>query len=94
MAKAKGPFNKGDMIEFVAAKTELPKTKAKDAVEAVLEAIKKNVKNDVRLVGFGTFSVQKRKQRKGYNPRTGEQIKIKASKTVKFRPGQAFKESL
>lgn len=94
MAEAKGPFNKGDLIDFVAAKTELTKTDAKNAVEAVLEGIKKNTKLGVRLVGFGSFDVQKRKARNGFNPRTGEKIKIKASKTVKFRPGKAFKDGV
>ncbi len=94
MATAKEPFNKGNLIEYVAKKTTMPKTQAKNAVEAVLEGIKKNAKRDVRLVGFGTFSVQKRKARNGFNPRTGEKIRIKASRTVKFRPGQAFKETI
>jgi DNA-binding protein HU-beta len=89
--ETKPPFNKGDLIEFVAKQTNLPKTQAKTAVEAVLDGIKKNAKRDVRLVGFGSFSVVKRKARKGYNPKTGQKMDIKASKTVKFRPGQAFK---
>lgn len=92
--KKVAPFNKGDLIEFVAKQADLPKTQAKNAVEAVLEGIKKNAKKDVRLVGFGTFTVAKRKARTGYNPQTGEKIKIKASKTIKFRPGQAFKTGL
>jgi len=91
---AKAPFNKGDLIEFVAKSTKLPKTQAKNAVEAVLDGIKKNAKNDVRLVGFGSFSVVKRKARKGFNPKTGQKMDIKASKAVKFRPGQAFKTSV
>jgi len=92
--KKAAPFNKGDLIEFVAKAADLPKTQAKNAVEAVLDGIKKNAKKDVRLVGFGTFSIANRKARTGYNPQTGEKIKIKASKTVKFRPGQAFKTGL
>jgi DNA-binding protein HU-beta len=95
MAKTtKPPFNKGDLIEYVAKETALPKTQAKVAVEAVLEGIRKNTKRDVRLVGFGTFTVAKRKARQGYNPQTGEKIKIKASRTVKFRPGQAYKDKV
>ena len=92
--ETKPPFNKGDLIEFVAKQTNLPKTQAKVAVEAVLDGIKKNAKRDVRLVGFGSFSVVKRKARKGYNPKTGLKMDIKASKSVKFRPGQAFKTSV
>jgi DNA-binding protein HU-beta len=92
--KKVAPFNKGDLIDFVAKQADLPKTQAKNAVEAVLEGIKKNAKKEVRLVGFGTFSIAKRKARTGFNPQTKEKIKIKASKTVKFRPGQAFKTGL
>ncbi len=92
--EAKPPFNKGDLIEYVAKATNLPKTQAKVAVEAVLDGIKKNAKRDVRLVGFGSFSVVKRKARKGFNPQTKAKIDIKASKTVKFRPGQAFKATV
>jgi len=95
MAKdTKPPFNKGDLIEFVAKQTNLPKTQAKNAVEAVLDGIKKNAKRDVRIVGFGSFAVVKRKARKGFNPKTGQKMDIKPSRTVKFRPGQAFKSSV
>lgn len=93
-AAPKPPFNKGDLIELVAKDVKLPKTQAKAAVEAVLEGIKKNAKREVRLVGFGSFSVVKRKARTGFNPQTKEKIKIKASKTVKFRPGQGFKDTI
>jgi DNA-binding protein HU-beta len=63
------------------------------SVEAVLTAIKKGLKKDknVQLIGFGTFSISARKARTGINPQTKEKIKIKASKSPKFRPGTAFK---
>ena len=66
------------------------------AVEAVLEGIKKGVKKDkgVQLIGFGTFSVTKRAAREGINPQTGEKIKIKASKAVKFKAGAGLKSVL
>ena len=62
------------------------------AKAAVTASLKKNKK--VQLVGFGSFSVAKRPARKGRNPQTGEAIRIKASKSVRFRPGQALKGSI
>lgn len=69
------------------------KAQAERALDAVLEAIKKGIKKDkgVQIIGFGTFSVAKRAARTGVNPRTGEKLKIKASKTVKFKPGAGLK---
>ncbi|MEL0118473.1 MAG: HU family DNA-binding protein, partial [Opitutae bacterium] len=69
------------------------KAAAEAAVAAVLEGITKGVKKDksVQLIGFGTFSVVKRAARTGVNPRTGEKIKIKASKAVKFKAGAGLK---
>lgn len=73
---------------------EISRAASERAVEAVLGGIMKGVKKDkaVQLVGFGTFSVAKRAARTGVNPQTKEKIKIKASKTVKFKPGTALKE--
>ncbi len=87
-------MNKGDLIVAVAKETGLSKSGAEQAVNSVLENIKKNTKKGVQLVGFGSFTVAKRKARKGRNPQTGEQIKIKASKSVKFKPGAAYKARL
>ena len=72
------------------------KAQAERAVNAVVNSIKKGVKKDnsVQIIGFGTFTVKKRKARKGRNPQTGEAIRIKASKTVGFKPGKPFKDSL
>jgi DNA-binding protein HU-beta len=63
-------------------------------VNAVIDGIKTGVKKSksVQLIGFGTFRVSSRKARIGVNPKTGEKIKIKASKTVKFVTGKSFKE--
>ncbi|MCD6287991.1 MAG: HU family DNA-binding protein [Candidatus Hydrogenedentes bacterium] len=89
-------MNKGELIEAVAKSEDCSKSVAESAVNAVLNTIKKGVKKDkkVQLAGFGTFSVRKRKARTGRNPRTGETIKIKASKSVGFKAGKAFRESL
>lgn len=72
------------------------KAEAERAVNAVIDAIKAGVKKTktVQLIGFGTFKIANRKARTGVNPKTGEKIKIKASKTVKFVAGKAFKDSI
>ena len=91
-------MNKGELILAVqkVLGKETTKKAAEDAVKAVLEAIAKGVKKDkaVQLIGFGTFEVRKRSARTGRNPKTGETIKIKASKTVGFKPSSALKGSL
>ena len=81
-------MNKGELIDVVAKKADLTKKDAGEAVNAVLEAIKKNVKKGVTLVGFGSFKVIKRKARIGRNPQTGEKIKIAAKNVVKFKTGK------
>jgi len=88
-------MNKAELVAEI-QKTlgkETSKAAAERALEAVIENIKKGLKKGkpVQLIGFGTFSVAKRAGRTGVNPRTGEKIKIKPSKTVKFKAGQAFK---
>lgn len=87
-------MNKNELINEVSKKADLTKAKATEAVDAFIEAIEKSLKkgNDVRLVGFGTFTVVKRKATEGRNPRTGDVIKISASKQPKFKPGKALKE--
>ena len=89
-------MNKGQLVEGVAKDLKASKAAAERAVNAVLDNINKGLKKDkrVQLVGFGTFDVRKRKARKGRNPRTGEAIKIKASKSVGFKAGQALKNSI
>lgn len=74
----------------------LSKRLAGDVIDATFEAISKTVKKDKRFAypGFGTFTVRSRKARKGRNPQTGEEIKIKASKTVGFKPAPTLKKSL
>lgn len=87
-------MNKAKLIEAVAQDTKSSKAYAEKVVNSVLDNIKNNTKKGVQLIGFGSFTVGKRKARKGRNPQTGETITIKASKTVKFKAGSAFKESL
>ena len=87
-------MNKAELIDSVVKKTNLTKKDASAAVDATLEAIKKGTKKGVILAGFGSFSVSSRKARLGRNPRTGEEIKIRASKGVRFRPGKDYKSML
>ncbi len=83
-------MNKAQLISEVAKKANLSKKDAANAVNATIDAIKKNVKKGVTLVGFGTFKVIRRKARTGRNPQTGEKIRIKAKNVVKFKPGKGL----
>ncbi|MBT5665176.1 MAG: HU family DNA-binding protein, partial [Rhodospirillaceae bacterium] len=80
----------------VSNSAELAKGDAGKAVDAVFEAISNALKagDDVRLVGFGTFSVTRRAASEGRNPRTGEKIQIKASNQPKFKAGKGLKETV
>ena len=86
-------MNRADLVEHVADELDMTKAAASRAIDAVLDGISRAVKRgeDVRLVGFGTFSVRKRAAAKGRNPKTGDAIKIPASKNVRFRAGTALK---
>ena len=88
-------MNKGDLINEV-AKVVSTKKEAQEAVDCIFSSITKALRkgDTVTLVGFGTFKVTKRKARKGRNPQTGEEIKIKASKAPKFTPGKSLKEAV
>jgi DNA-binding protein HU-beta len=89
-------MNKNDLISAVATSSGLPRNDAIKAVEGVFEAISDALKkgDEVRLVGFGTFSVAKRKASTGRNPRTGEAMEIKASTQPKFKAGKGLKDSV
>jgi DNA-binding protein HU-beta len=89
-------MNKLELVEHLATKAELTKVSAAQALEAVLDGIEKTLKKgeEVRLVGFGTFSVRERAAGKGRNPATGKEIKIAASRNARFKPGAALKEAL
>ncbi|MFC1673614.1 HU family DNA-binding protein [Pseudomonadota bacterium] len=89
-------MNKNDLIAAVASSTDLSKADATKAVDGVLDAVTGSLKsgNEVRLVGFGTFSVANRAASTGRNPRTGESIQIPASKQPKFKAGKALKDAV
>ncbi len=89
-------MNKNDLISAVAETSGLSKNDASAAVEGVFDSISKSLKNgdEVRLVGFGTFSVAKRKASTGRNPRTGEPMTIKASNQPKFKAGKGLKDAV
>lgn len=91
-------MNKAELIDAVqkALGADTSKRAATDAVNTVLDTIAKGIKKDkaVQIIGFGTFKVTKRAARKGRNPKTGEPMKIKASKGVRFSPSSTLKASL
>ena len=89
-------MNKNDLISAVADSSGLSKGDATKAVEGVFDSISGALKrgDEVRLVGFGTFSVAKRKASTGRNPRTGEPMTIKASNQPKFKAGKGLKDSV
>ena len=89
-------MNKVELIASVQKNLDSSKADAERAVNAVIDGIKLGIKKTktVQLIGFGTFKIGNRKARLGVNPKTGQKIKIKASKTVKFSAGKAFKGSL
>ena len=89
-------MTKNDLVNQVSDNTGLSKSDSAKAVDSVLDTITNTLKSggDVRLVGFGTFLVSKRKATTGRNPQTGAAINIPAANVPKFRPGKALKESL
>ncbi|MDF0542404.1 HU family DNA-binding protein [Sphingobium sp. H39-3-25] len=89
-------MNKQDLISAVADGSGLSKSDATKAVESVFDSITSTLKkgDEVRLVGFGTFSVSKRKASTGRNPRTGETMTIKASSQPKFKAGKGLKDAV
>jgi DNA-binding protein HU-beta len=89
-------LNKNDLVAAVANDAGLSKADAARAVDSVFDSITGALKTggDVRLVGFGTFSITNRKASIGRNPRTGEQIQIPASKQPKFKAGKGLKDAV
>lgn len=87
-------MNKSELVEAIAAESELSKADAERALNAFVSAVGAALKKDdtVQLVGFGTFSVSQRGARVGKNPRTGEAIKIAARKVPKFAAGKGLKD--
>ncbi len=88
-------MNKGDLVSQV-AKVVSTKKEAQAAVNCIFSTITKALKkkDTVTLIGFGTFKVAQRKARKGRNPQTGAEIKIKAKKVPRFVPGKALKDAV
>ncbi|MEJ5226936.1 HU family DNA-binding protein [Thermodesulfovibrio sp.] len=89
-------MTKADLIGKIASKAGLTKAEAGKALDAMIDAVKESLKkgDKVTLVGFGSFYVSKRKARKGRNPRTGQEIKIPATKVPKFTAGKSLKEAV
>jgi DNA-binding protein HU-beta len=89
-------FKKGDLALSVSEKTGLPRPKANAVVEAILAIVAEQLTHgtEVRFGGFGSFVVAERKAGKGRDPRTGVEIDIPASKTVRFRPSKGLRDSV
>jgi len=90
-------MTKAELVESMAKDAKVTKTAAAAALESFITNVTKALKKKdgkVTLVGFGTFQKTRRKARKGRNPQTGEQIKIKACNVVKFKPGKKLKEAI
>jgi DNA-binding protein HU-beta len=88
--------NKSELIEQVAARTDMPKTEAAEAVDAVLRTIEDNLSRgaEIAITGFGKFHVAERGARQGRNPRTGETIQIQASRVPRFSAGAGLKQAV
>jgi len=88
--------NKNDLVKSVADATDMSSADAARVVDGVFESITNSLRGgeEVRLVGFGSFSVVRRKATTGRNPRTGEAIDIPASNQPKFKAGKALKEAV
>ena len=89
-------MNKTELVAAMAEKAGLSKKDAEKALNAFIESVEESVKagDKVSLIGFGTFETRERAAREGKNPRTGEKIKIAASKAPAFKAGKAFKDML
>jgi len=89
-------MNKSELVEAIAAESQLTKADAGRALEAYVTVVNKTLKkgDEIAITGFGKFSVVKRSARLGVNPRTGEKVKIKASKAPKFTAGASLKNSV
>ena len=89
-------MNKSQLVELVSVRTKTTKLQSESILDATLEVIRKAVSKgeEVKLVGFGTFSTLDRKSRLGRNPKTGETVKIPRAKVPRFKAGKDFKELL
>lgn len=89
-------MNKSELVEHIASSADISKAAAEKALNAFVSGVKAELKNggSVAILGFGTFSVGKRAARTGRNPRTGEELKIKASNVPKFTAGKGLKDAV
>ena len=89
-------MTKAELIDDIARRTKLTKAQAKEALEAFLDSVTQSLKKgeEVRLVGFGSFTPVVRAAGLARNPRTGAQVKRPASKTARFRVGESLKTAL
>ncbi|OGP91012.1 MAG: DNA-binding protein [Deltaproteobacteria bacterium RBG_19FT_COMBO_43_11] len=89
-------MTKADLVDVMAKEADITKAAAAMALDAYVDAVTKELKKGgkIGLVGFGTFSVSKRKAREGRNPQTGTTIKIPAKKVVKFKAGKELADKV
>lgn len=89
-------MNKSELIDVIAQKNDVTKVKAGEFVDTLIATVSETLKKgeDLTLVGFGTFTTSKRAARKGRNPKTGEELNIKATTVAKFRPGKDLRENV
>ncbi len=89
-------MTKAELVGVIAGDVEISKAAAAKALESYIKTVTTELKKNGKLglVGFGTFSVIKRKARTGRNPQTGDKIKIKAKKVVKFKPGKGLTDKI
>jgi DNA-binding protein HU-beta len=89
-------MNKTELIEHIAQRADISKSSASRALEAVIEAVEVALKHGhtVNISGFGSFEATQREARLGRNPRTGEQVEIKATKAPRFKPGKGLKQAV
>ncbi len=89
-------MNKNDLVAAISGRTGLSKSDSAKAVDSVFDSIADALKagQEVRIVGFGSFNVTRRKQSQGRNPRTGEPITIPASNQPKFKAGKGLKDAV
>ncbi|MDF7639030.1 HU family DNA-binding protein [Lactobacillus sp. ESL0791] len=89
-------INKSELTKDVAAKTGLKQKDAEAAIDAFVDTIKDDLAkgNKVQIIGFGSFEVRKRAERKGRNPQTGKSLTIPATQVPAFKPGKALKDAV
>ena len=89
-------MNKAQLVELIASKTKATKVQCESLLDATIEIIENSVAqgNEVKIVGFGTFSKLKRNSRMGRNPKTGHPVNIPGGNTPRFKPGKDFKDKM